>query len=118
MWTSANTTYYVKLQQAYASESNAIGGFKLIGYETPGANGVTTNFTYTGAVGDTETTTEETEDAWKAEANVALNDCAKTSTWDIKAMIAATTGVVSFEATLGDEDNCLTLTPNFKLIGK
>lgn len=108
----------MKLQQAYASESNAIGGFKLIGYETPGTNGVTTNFTYTGAVGATETTTDDTEDAWKAEANVALNDCAKTSTWDIKATIASTTGVVSFDATLSDESNCLTLTPNFKLIGK
>jgi hypothetical protein len=108
----------VKLQQAYASESNAIGGFKLIGYEAPGANGVTTNFTYTGAVDATATTTDETPDAWKAEANVALNDCPKTSTWDIKATIASTTSVVSFDATLGDETNCLTLTPNFKLIGK
>lgn len=108
----------MKLQQAYASESNAIGGFKLIGYETPGANGVTTNFTYSGAVNATETTTAATPDAWKAVANVALNDCAKSSTWDIKASIAAATGVVSFDATLGDETNCLTLTPNFKLIGK
>ena len=108
----------MKLQQAYASESNAIGGFKLIGYETPGTSGKTTNFTYTGAVNATETTTADTEDAWKAEANVALNDCPKTSTWDIEAKIAATTGVVTFDATLGDETNCLTLTPNFKLIGK
>lgn len=108
----------MKLQQAYASESNAIGGFKLIGYEAPGANGVTTNFTYTGAVGATETTTDDTEDAWKAEANVALNDCPKESTWDIKATIASTTGVVSFDATLDHESDCLTLTPNFKLIGK
>ena len=108
----------MKLQQAYASESNAIGGFKLIGYETPGADGVTTNFTYTGAVGATETTTTATEDAWKAAANVALNDCPINSTWDIKTSIASTTGVVSFEATLGAESKCLTLTPNFKLIGK
>jgi len=109
---------YVKLQEAYASESNAIGGWTLIGYQAPGSSGKTTNFTYTGAVNANGTTTTSTADAWKAAANVALNDCPSGSTWDIKANMDATKGTVSFEATLGAESKCLTLTPNFKLIGK
>lgn len=108
----------MKLLEAYASESNAIGGWTLIGYQAPGSSGKTTNFTYTGAVNANGTTTTDTKDAWKAAANVALNDCPSGSTWDIEAKMNATKGTISFEATLGNESNCLTLTPNFKLIGK
>ena len=38
---------YVKLQQAYFSESNKAGGWQLIGYMAPGENSSTTNFSYT-----------------------------------------------------------------------
>ena len=45
---------YVKLQQAYAAESNAAGGWTLIGYSAPGSVSGTTsstsNFTYSGAI--------------------------------------------------------------------
>ena len=113
---------YVKLQEAYASESNAIGGWTLIGYQAPGSAsgsaGVTTNFTYTGALGGNSTTTDETDYAWKAVANVALNDCAKGKYWDVKAKMNNDKGTVSFEAKLEDATNCSTLTPNFTLIGK
>ena len=42
--------FYVKLQDAYASEANKVGSWKLIGYVAPGAKsagdiGETTNFT-------------------------------------------------------------------------
>jgi prepilin-type N-terminal cleavage/methylation domain-containing protein len=110
---------YVKLQEAYASESNAVGGWTLIGYQAPGASGKTTNFTYTGALDGNSTTNDaSTPNAWKAVANVALNDCAKGKFWAIAANMNATKGTVSFTASLDDEANCLTLTPNFKLIGK
>lgn len=114
---------YVKLQEAYASESNAVGGWTLIGYQAPGSAsgsaGVTTNFTYTGALaGNSTTTAASTANAWKAVANVALNDCAKGKNWAIAANMNADKGTVSFTASLEDEANCLTLTPNFKLIGK
>ena len=112
---------YVKLQQAYASESNAIGGWKLIGYEAPGTSGVTTNFTYTGTVAEGSAVTVASQaDAWKAAANVALNDCPKNATWDVAANLNATTGVVTFNATLAaaSKANCVTLTPNFEKIGK
>ena len=75
-------TYYVKLQEAYASESNAIGGWTLIGFQAPGSSG---------------TTTTDTEDAWKAAANVALNDSPSDSAWDIEAKMNAAKGTVSFE---------------------
>ena len=106
------------MQQAYFSESNMAGGWQLIGYQAPGSSGKTTNFTYSGVVNANGTTTADTEDAWKAAANVALNDCPSGSTWDIKAKMNAAKGTVSFDATLGAESKCLTLTPNFKLIGK
>ena len=113
---------YVKLQEAYASESNAIGGWTLIGYQAPGSSvasgGKTTNFTYTGALGGNSTSTTAVSEAWKAAANVALNDCPINSTWTLQTNIASATGVVSFTAALGSESKCLTLTPNFKLIGK
>ena len=108
----------MKLQEAYASESNAMGGWKLIGYQAPGNNKVTTNFTYSGAIDETGSTTTTTPDAWKAAANVALNDCAANSGWSIQTAIAATTGVVSFTASLSDAANCNALTPNFTKIGK
>lgn len=72
----------MKLQEAYASESNAIGGWTLIGYQAPGSSG---------------TTTTDTKDAWKAAANVALNDCPSGSTWDIEVKMDAAKGTVSFE---------------------
>ena len=113
---------YVKLQEAFASESNAMGGFKLIGYQAPGSStangGQTTNFTYTGAITANSTTTTTTADAWKATARVALNDCPINATWDIQTSIASATGVVSFDATLGNSGSCSTLTPNFTKIGK
>jgi prepilin-type N-terminal cleavage/methylation domain-containing protein len=113
---------YVKLQEAYASESNAMGGFKLIGYQAPGSStatgGTTTNFTYTGAITANSATTTTTANAWKAQARVALNDCPKDATWSIQTAIAAATGVVSFTASLGNPGSCSTLTPNFTKIGK
>ena len=43
---------YVKLQDAYAAERNAAGGWKLIGYTKPASN----NFEYTGTgVGEAAT---------------------------------------------------------------
>ena len=113
---------YVKLQEAYASESNAMGGWTLIGYQAPGSSvasgGATTNFTYTGAIAGNSTTTIATDHAWKAVANVALNDCAKGKYWSIRAEMNNDKGTVGFTSSLEDETNCLTLTPNFKLIGK
>ena len=65
----------MKLQDAFAAERNAAGGWKLIGYTEPASN----NFSYSGT-GVTEDATVELEKlssnmGWRAENKVALNDC-------------------------------------------
>ena len=84
-----NAGTYVKLQQAYAAESNAAGGWTLIGYTAPGTNGVTTNFTYTGAIDANGSTADATVNAWKAAPNVDLNDCASAGRSRLPRVMAA-----------------------------
>ena len=113
---------YVKLQEAYASESNAMGGFKLIGYQAPGSStatgGTTTNFTYAGSIPTNSSQTADAADAWRASTRVSLNECSSTSYWNIAAKIASTSGVVTFTPSISDPTNCTVLTPNFTSIGK
>lgn len=115
----------MKLQDAYAAESNKLGGWTLIGYTAPGtkksANEFnTTNFEYssTPAADATTELTEEGADmagGWIAKASVALNDCKAASTWTINVK-GKTTGV-TYETALSDADNCTPLTPSFDKIG-
>ena len=113
---------YVKLQDAYASEANAIGGWKSIGYVAPGAakagdQGTTTNFTYTGSVeaaGSVLITAGATA-AWKSVNNVALNECkANAGSWTVDLADAGTGNSLKYTATT----NCAELTPSFEKIGK
>ena len=111
---------YVKLSQAYFSETNMFGGWKMIGYNAPngtaGNTATTTNFTYKGAITTDATTNETTEKAWSATNNAALNDCAKdTEAWTIKAIYSTTSD--SYEAKVSTTD-CEVLTPSFAQIGK
>ena len=109
----------MKLQQAYAAESNAAGGWTLIGYTAPG-NGTTTNFTYTGAINAGESTADATEDAWKAAPKVDLNDCSHSgSSWQVK-VTPGNGGSVAFEATITESVTgaCQALTPTFTKIGQ
>lgn len=111
---------YVKLQQAYAAESNAAGGWTLIGYTAPGTNGVTTNFTYTGTIDVDGSTANATADAWKAAPNVDLNDCASSgSSWQVK-VTPGDGGSVAFDATITESTAgaCQALTPTFTKIGR
>ena len=114
----------MKLQDAYAAESNQLGTWQLIGYTAPGTKASaneysSTVFKYTGALADTvglkETGATAQDDAWKAEALVALNDCKKGESWSI-AVTGATTGV-TYEGSYSAADDCEALTPNFKNIG-
>ena len=117
----------MKLQDAYAAESNQLGTWQLIGYTAPGTKAnsneySTTVFKYTGAMTDKaslETTTTQ-DNAWKAEALAALNDCNKASTWVLK--VTGNTNGVTYENTItnasnGSESDCTALTPNFTNIG-
>ena len=114
------TTTYVKLQQAYAAEQNAIGGWTLIGYTAPG-NGSTTNFNYSGEVTADGSATASTADAWKAASKVDLNDCKAASAWSLTAAPgvggAVTINTVLTEASGSGTGACLPLTPSFHQIG-
>lgn len=112
---------YVKLQEAFAAESNAAGGWTLIGYTAPG-NGTTTNFTYSGAITASGSTSAATTDAWKAVPNVDLNDCSHSgSSWQVK-VTPGDGGSVAFEATITEPQSasgaCQALTPTFTKIGQ
>ncbi|WP_297702085.1 type II secretion system protein, partial [uncultured Fibrobacter sp.] len=113
---------YVKLQDAYASESNKAGTWKNIGYVAPGATsagvtGTTTNFTYTGSISSDQDITgmSAQADAWKAQNIVALNECVKDQgSWTVKVEAASNGNSLTYEA----ETTCGELTPSFTKIGK
>ncbi|PBC69013.1 hypothetical protein [Fibrobacter sp. UWS1] len=113
-------SFYVKMQQAYAAEQNAIGGWTLIGYTAPG-NGSTTNFNYSGAVTADGTAATSTKDAWKAASKVDLNDCKAASAWSLTAVPgvggAVTINTVLTQASGSGAGACLALTPSFHQIG-
>ena len=116
---------YVKLQQAYFSESGKIGTWTLIGYKAPGSNtsnqGVTTNFTYSSSMTAALTDGPATKVAWKAHNNNALNDCAAGDNWwvdpDMEAANSSTGGDISFTAGVTG-GGCESLTPTFSTIGR
>ena len=112
-------SFYVKLQQAYAAESNAAGGWPLIGYTAPG-NGTTTNFTYTGAINAGGSTSAATANAWKAAPKVNLNDCAASgSSWQVQ-VAPGDGGSIAFKSTITESKAgaCQALTPTFTKIGQ
>ena len=99
----------MKLQEAYASENNAVGTWAQIGYKDPGAgNGhKTTNFDYSSEA-------ETTNGKWVASNLVALNDCASGSTWSLTTSYSSSNGTLLTTATSSNVANCVTpLTPNF-----
>jgi len=86
----------VKLQDAYVSEANAVGSWKLIGYVAPGSTsasteGATTNFGYLAASpaanGETVaiSTFSSATKVWGVRNLVALNDCAAQASAAIEA---------------------------------
>ena len=118
---------YVKLQQAYFSESNKAGGWQLIGYLAPSGDGPsqTTNFKYDvgdiGASASAELGTE-LKIGWQAANKANLNECAGDGTkfnWTVKVskMAESSQDDVSFTSSAGDA-GCVALTPTFDKIGK
>jgi hypothetical protein len=115
------TSTYIKLQDAYVSESNQIGPWQLVGYVAPGASSAsqtspqTTNFTYSGFVTGSASTIANTNDAWVAQNIPALNDCAAaTGKWNINIKANTNGNSVSNDA----QTTCAQLTPSFTKIGK
>lgn len=113
---------YVKLQQAYFSESNMAGGWQLIGYMAPN-DGSTTNFTYTGP-GITKDQSSDLSDGdvigWQAHNNANLNECQAGDNWTVKLNKATSTSKgddITFTASAGAA-GCVALTPTFDKIGQ
>lgn len=130
----------MKLQDAYAAETGAVGNWAIIGYIAPGtktaasgnagASSQTTAFTYTdkfaaananttlvGAVGATAV------NAWSATNNTALNDCPVNSEWTVKMKTGSASSngsPIEYVAATpdGKDTECKPLTANFANIGK
>lgn len=112
---------YVKMQQAYFSESNFVGSWELIGYKAPGTSNKTTNFTYEGATITGGSTNAAVNNAWSANNNVKLNDCEPASNnWTVNVTPTTATSSaaadVAFVSVVSD-DKCKALTPTFHTIG-
>ena len=122
---------YIKLQDAYVSESNKVGSWKLIGYVAPGASkaeseGETTNFKYKAgttlaANGNDAAVASFDAVTWAAVNNVALNECpaqptaaADAANWKITTKGASNGNSLKYTATT----TCSQLTPSFDKIGK
>lgn len=129
-------TSYVKLQQAYISESVAIGNWQIIGYKGPGeedsqgsatggAKSHTTNFEYTDAANGYANNTVALatgNTGWSAKNRAQLNDCPSDINWTVSTAAAAngSAGEATFTAAIKSNNlaTCTALTPNFDKIGK
>ena len=99
---------FVKLQEAYASENNAVGTWAAIGYKGPGSQ----NADGSGSATSTFTYSNTTKGNWIATNGVALNDCQANNTWTVTSSYAS--GDVTTTAVSSNESTCVTpLTPNF-----
>ena len=125
--------FYVKLQDAYAAESNKVGSWKLIGYVAPGAKsageaGETTNFKYfagtSPAIDADEGKAISGEGAfaeqavWGAVNVAALNECgiqnettAGAANWKVTAKAAGNGNSLLYKAEVSAD--CKPLTPTF-----
>ena len=108
----------MKLQDAYAAERNAAGGWTLIGYTQPTSN----NFTYSGDGISANETAELAGLAnvlgWAAVNKVALNDCevgTNACKWQVQLSEGDKGGQISYSTCLSDVAR--PLTANFEAIG-
>lgn len=112
---------YIKLQQAYAMDAGAIGGWGLIGYAGPGAKSedktVSSHFAYSSSIGSDEAVDRKDRglsSVWEARSLSKLNDCIVGSSWSLDACFDSD-GQPAFAAWVDDEE-CAVLTPSFKLL--
>jgi len=100
---------FVKLQEAYASENNAVGTWADVGYKGPGeftnaSASKTASFVYTNTAAGN----------WIATSSVALNDCNSGSTWTVTTAYTSNSGTITTTAGSSSKANCVTpLVPNF-----
>ena len=118
---------YVKLQNAFVTESNAVGSYQMVGYEAPGSS----TFDYAepsvswGA--NNTTMVDQLSQAllvWQAKAKIDLNNCAKDTYWSLGVNQASGSGVEFLGSIATNQPidgttfgaDCLTLTSGFKTI--
>lgn len=137
----------MKLQDAYAAESNALGTWKVIGYSMPASSqfnyteGTSLTITCTSGTANEEKTacldtkdsegkvtaagvvgSSKNEEAWTASNIAQLNDCTAGKNWIIGAEVSvagtSTTNAGSVVYTPSvNGAGCTALTPNFTKIG-
>ena len=120
---------YVKLQQAYFAESQAIGSWKIIGYTGPGVNSTdksqTNNFTYEPQSGAPKSSDTKAGDAakswmagWSAANRAKLNDCPEGVNWGVGVKVSSDGKDMYTSAyNSANQTNCEPLTASFKQIG-
>ena len=138
----------MKLQDAYASETSALGTWKVIGYAQPGGTNFqyaenTATLTVTCATGKANSDNTKCDDvtgddgkivkgtvasskyteAWSASNIADLNECKKGKNWIIAATIGENTTADVTAGTVSydsqiAQSNCESLTPNFTAIGR
>ena len=124
----------MKLQQAYFSENNQIGGWSLVGYIAPNS-GETQNFFYgTGVALNTNAQAATNVVGWAADNKVTLNNCQKGNDVNSANKVGATSAAhwhvlvsvntanaadVTFQSVAANTTTtaeCLALTPSFTAI--
>ncbi len=99
----------MKLQDAFIAENgDYYGSFTKIGYEM----GNTSNFTYSSSLESGTAALASATAVWKATSLSALNNCAKSSTWELN-LAPSSTGNGAAWTTNTLLDACSALTPRF-----
>ena len=120
MWAPANTTYYVKLQDAFVSESGTnYGSWKMIGYKMETTNNV---FTYTeekdlSGSKETDALPTEAADVWSATPKAALNDCSTSDSWTLAIRAEKDGNGAAYTAKVSSTE-CNVLVPGFGKLDK
>ena len=120
---------YVKLQNAFVTETDAVGNYQMIGYQAPGST--TFDHTEPSVTWGADNTTmvnnvTSVVVTWQAKNKVALNDCAKDNYWALGVKKATTGAGVEFSGGIGTTaaatgsyaNACLALTSGFKTIAE
>ena len=119
----------MKLQNAFVTETDAVGNYQMIGYQAPGST--TFDHTEPSVTWGADNTTmvnnvTSVVVTWQAKNKVALNDCAKDNYWALGVKKATTGAGVEFSGGIGTtaaaagsyENACLALTSGFKTIAE
>jgi len=113
---------YVKLQDAYVSESSIfVGNWAKIGYTMQQSN----NFSYAEGgnseitwVNNTAAIPTSAKDGWVATSRVTLNDCANGGTWKIKMTKSENTNAPVAYSSVASSSACQMLAPVFDQLTK